>query len=285
MKGFLLSLIIVLSTSTVFSQQLEFGLQLGGSYYTGDMDAPELSTNLKNLRFGFALNASYILSPKLSFRGNLSFLKIVGNDSMSSQDWQKLRNLSFQNNVTELAGLVEYNLLSFSPDGRSGRSFTPYLVGGVAYYKHNPKALYQGQLIELQPLGTEGQGMPGFEEKYSLHQISIPFGGGLKIGLNNNLTLSLELLGRRTFTDHLDDLSKSYVNYSELEAGNGELSAILSDRTGEVTGIFDPERRLTGDQRGKASIKDYYFSGMVGINYRFEGGFGGSGDQLGCPTF
>lgn len=267
------------------TQQLEVGLQLGGSYYSGDMDAPTFSENIKNTNFAFGFLARYHVNTKLAFRGNLTFGKLEGKDSMSDQAWQIERNLSFTNNFTELAGMVEYSLFSFDAAGREGRTFTPYLTAGIAYYKHNPKTTYQGQTVMLQPLGTEGQGIEGFDEKYSLNQISIPFGGGIKFAINDRTVIGMELIGRRTFTDHLDDLSEIYVAYDELRAGNGELSAILSDRTGEVTGVFDPERRSTGDIRGSADVKDYYFSGMVTFSYMFDGNFGGGGGQIGCPTF
>lgn len=284
MKVFYVLMLTCLSFGMAQSQNLEVGLMLGGSYYSGDMDAPKYSTNLKNTKFAFGLFGRYHLSNKMAIRASLTFAKLRGADSLSVAQWQIDRNLSFENNITELSGTFEYNFFEFNPLNGIGSKFTPYVFAGLAYFRHNPTTLYLGQTIELQPLGTEGQGMLGYENKYSLNQLSIPFGGGIKYALTDKILLGFEINGRKTFTDHLDDLSGEYVNYDDLLNGNGFLSAQLSDRTQELTGEISD--RATGSQRGKASVKDYYFTGMVTLSYRLESSFGfGGGGEMGCPTF
>lgn len=284
MRFIFISLLTVLSLNISNAQSLEVGLMLGGGYYSGDMDAPEFSTNLKKTKFSYGLFGRYHLSNKLAVRASLSVVNISSADSLSSAEWQQLRNLSFTNTIVELSTTVEYSLLKFDPTGANGGNFTPYVFAGLAYYKHNPKTLYQGQTIELQPLGTEGQGMLGYDEKYSLRQMTIPFGGGLKYAINDRVVIAAEINGRRAFTDHLDDLSVNYVAYEDLLNGNGALAASLGDRTPEITGM--PSERPTGSTRGSSKVKDYYFTGMVSFSYTLDSKFGlGGGGQIGCPTF
>ena len=93
---------------------------------------------------------------------------------------------------------------------------------------------------------------------------------------------------RKTFTDYLDDVSGSYVNYHELERENGQLAAELANRTGEYFGS-DPVILPTGTQRGNEQADDWYFMGGVTISYNLIGsnnGLGrGSRNGFGCPRF
>jgi hypothetical protein len=115
----------------------------------------------------------------------------------------------------------------------------------------NPKTEINGDMVELQPLGTEGQGSDlSSKNNYSLTQLCIPLGVGVKFALGKKAALSLEYGIRKTFTDYLDDVgSGSYVDPSLLSVANGPLAADLSNRS------------LDGDRfgkRGNASTKDWY---------------------------
>ena len=54
-------------------------------------------------------------------------------------------------------------------------------------------------------MGTEGQGIDGFGEKYKLTQFAIPMGAGVKIAVTERLNIGLEAGVRKTFTDYIDD--------------------------------------------------------------------------------
>tara|TARA_B100000123_G_C25352286_1_gene263346 strand:- start:74 stop:508 length:435 start_codon:yes stop_codon:yes gene_type:complete len=127
----------------------------------------------------------------------------------------------------------------------------------------NPKAKYDGEWIELQPLTTEGQGTSQNNKKpYSLSQISIPFGIGAKLNLSNRVAISLEYGMRKTFTDFLDDVSGLYPNQALLVQETGtDLSAELSDRSVNPDGINNSNYGL---QRGNPNNNDWYaFSGFI----------------------
>ena len=66
-----------------------------------------------------------------------------------------------------------------------------------------------GQWYALQEPKTEGQGTTAFPSRkpYSLTQLSIPFGGGIKIGVSKDFNVIIEYGLRKTFTDYLDDIN------------------------------------------------------------------------------
>jgi len=262
------------------------GFGVGGTQYSGDLDAPDFNTNLKQTQFAFNIFLKYNINQRFGIRASYMRGKIQASDSNSSALWQLRRNLSFSSNINEFAGVVEINAFKFDPYDDRTSFVTPYVFGGLAVFKFNPTTEYLGQTVNLQPLGTEGQGLPGYDEKYSLTQLSIPFGGGIKMRLSEKMILGFEIGGRKTFTDYLDDLSGFYPDYDIIRAGNGELAAALSNRKGEYINPDLNNPTAPGDVRGKASIKDYYLTGMVNFSYRFDNLFSFSGNQgVGCPTF
>ena len=152
-----------------------------------------------------------------------------------------------------------------------------YYTTGINIFKFAPQTTLlspsgQFELIDLQPLGTEGQGLPGFEDKYSLTQINIPFGIGFKFQLFDNIELGFEFVPRYTFTDYLDDVSRDYVNYDELMAANRPLAARLANRTGEYLGT-GPIKVETGTPRGDPEGNDWYFFGAAYVAYNFGKGY------------
>ncbi len=266
------------------AQFYELGIGVGGTQYSGDLDAPDFSTNLAQTQFAFNLFFKYNLDQRFGLKASYLRGTVQASDSNSDQLWQLQRNLSFSSSINEFAALLEINLFKFDPYDDRTSFVTPYLFGGVALFKFNPTTEYLGQTVSLQPLGTEGQGLPGYDEKYSLTEFSIPFGGGLKIRLSEKMIIGLEIGARKTFTDYIDDVSTVYADYDILRAGNGELAAALSNRKGEY--LENPDPTEAGSARGKSTIKDYYLTGMLNFSYRFESLFSfGSNQGVGCPTF
>ena len=135
----------------------------------------------------------------------------------------------------------------------------------------NPKGKSGGEWVELQPLGTEGQGtilkdINGEVEKYySRNQIVIPFGIGLKMNISHHLSFSLEYGMRKTFTDYFDDVSGLYPDLELLAAVN-PVAAQMSDKSGFPLGLNDSSYGL---QRGDASNKDWYAVSGIIITYEF----------------
>jgi hypothetical protein len=259
MRRFLLpALLMVLC---VHSQaQLQLGVFGGIANYQGDL----LDKPYKSSRPVFGLSLAYPLTPRVSVRAGLSFARVAGADSLNKSDLQ-FRNLSFQSPITELSLVGEFNTFDLDI-----KRWSPYVFAGVAVYHFNPYTFdRQGNKVYLQPLSTEGQGLPGYSEskKYSLNQLAIPFGGGIKYVINDHLRLAVEVGLRKLFTDHLDDVSGNYADPADLLATKGQIAVDLSYRGDEIqggNGAYPPK----GAQRGSPKYKDYYY--FTGLHLVFN---------------
>ncbi len=276
MKRFVLVLLL-LSTFTLQSQTFEIGLYGGLSYYDGDLAPNRLELYFQTLHpaGGALLRAN--VAPWLSFRLGYTNMTLSGDDALSGRN----RGLNFETNINEFALSGELNLFQwhlFNTDF----FVEPYLYGGAAVFHFSPTAEYERQTYQLQPLGTEGQGLPGYEAPYELWQWAALGGGGIKLHLDENWILGFEGSGRITFTDHLDDVSGVSIVYQDILEGNGELAARLSRPS------FDPEKGdPTRPYRRGGPARDYFFTVGATITYLFGEGRGLNlgGSKIPCPQF
>lgn len=269
------------------AQHLEVGALIGGANYIGDLSNNSNNLYLKETKFAVGGFVKQNINHLVAVRLGVNWARISGQDAnVRNDNFVRDRNLSFRSNILELGLIGEFNILGYQPYALS-RPFSPYIFAGIAGTKFNPQARYQGNWEDLQPLGTEGQGMDGFDEPYKRFAFAVPFGVGVKYALTDRINLGLELGARPTFTDYLDDVSGSYVSYPELLAGNGELAAALGNRTGELTENGEPVIVETGVQRGDESQRDWYMILGLTVSYNFlDNGLMGSrkrgGRRPGC---
>ncbi len=286
MKKLIFTLLVAIPIS--LSAQLEAGVQVGVSNYLGDLAPSGLWTSLGETNFSAGAFARYNVGKWVSIKGALNYGKISADDSDGSpSEFKRNRNLSFRSNIFEFALTGEFNILGYQPYNLE-RVFSPYVFGGIAVYKFNPQTQFEGEWFDLQPLGTEGQGIDGRPAPYKTLQVSIPFGGGLKYAINDKWNLGVELGFRKTFTDYLDDVSTSYVDLATLAANNGELAAELSWRGDEVNPDATPPN--DGQGRGDSNDLDWYLISGITVSYNFTdnglvGARGRSRGRKGCPTF
>jgi hypothetical protein len=237
----------------------EIGVFLGGSYYIGDLN-PTVHFGPQTKPAGGVV-FRYNLNTRLSARANAFFGTIQADDALAKSAGQEQRNLDFKSPITELSAQLEFNFLDYAI-GNEKKKFSPYIFLGLGMFKFNPEANRNNTWVPLQPLGTEGQGLDGgaSRKKYKLLQVSIPFGVGIKTNLSKNIGLSIEWGMRKTFTDYLDDVSKTYYDPIKLGAARGATAAELSDRSIHT----DPNYSNVGRQRGNPTTKDWYsFAGIV----------------------
>ncbi|MFT4762345.1 MAG: hypothetical protein ACI9XO_002865 [Paraglaciecola sp.] len=270
--------VFFLSFQTAKSQSLEFGLSAGVSIYNGDLSPQNYIKYIKYLgdiqpAGGVFLRGA--VHPKLAIRGSFSIGSFSADDKGRANE---SRGLKFKSPLIELAVVGEIHPFRNSRNMR-GRHFSPYLFGGVATFFFNPKTDYQGETVELQPIGTEGQGLANAPDKYSRVQFSIPIGVGLHLQINNRLSIGGEFGARKLFTDYLDDVGSREVNYGILVSGNGTTAGELS--------IRNPANRPTEPSnntytRGK-NLLDWYYIGGVTLGFKIHSG--GRNGQLGCPGF
>ncbi len=241
------------------AKNAEIGLFLGCSYYIGDLNPLGHFNQFTKPAAGAVFR--YNFNPRLALRGNVLFGAVEGDDSFAGSAAQQQRNLKFKSNIYELSGQLEFNFLDYEM-GNDYHGFSPYIFIGLAGLKFNPKGQIDDRWVDLQPLGTEGQGLPGgpSKRKYKLTQLSIPFGVGVKINLSKNIGISIEWGMRKTFTDYLDDVSTRYYDPALITTKRGYNAGYLSDRSIGT----DPNYSNVGRQRGNPTTKDWYcFSGMA----------------------
>lgn len=225
----------------------ELGVLLGGSYYIGDLNQ---FRHFYGTKPAAGLIYRYNYHSRLSIRGNFTYAQVGASDADASSAINVNRNLNFESDIFELAGGVEFTYLPFFL-GHNRYKGTAYILAEIGLFRMNPKTDYNGDLIELQPLGTEGQGSSLSSKKnYSLTQLCIPLGVGVKFAMGKKAAISFEYGIRKTFTDYIDDVgSNSYVDPALLSVENGPLAAELSNQS------LDGSRY---GKRGNSSTKDWY---------------------------
>jgi len=231
---------------------------LGGfANYIGDLQEKGYTTQQSH--GAFSLGLQYDLSPHFSILGNGSYGRVGASDAFSKQADLRARNLSFQSKIYEGNFLLEYNLLDLNE-----HRITPYVFAGGAIYHFNPYTYDSlGKKAYLRPLSTEGEGLSQYPNRkpYNLFQFAIPFGGGIKFRISDNITLAYEIGLRKLFTDYLDDVSSTYVDRATLLAAKGPEAVALAYRGDEVKG--GATYPAAGSVRGGSKYKDwYYISGI-----------------------
>jgi hypothetical protein len=256
---------------TAQGQIYDFGIGFGGSGYVGDLQPAVSLTNVKPVG---SLFFKYNFNPHWGVRAGYMRTSLSADDANGSTLWQVQRNLNFETQLSELYGLIEFNFLRYIT-GHVKYKHTPFVFGGLSRFRFNPTTIIDGNVVELQPLGTEGQGLDQFPDRtrYALQAYAIPFGIGYRWNIYKFHSITFEIGARYAFTDYLDDVSLTYPGFDLLLAERNELVARLSDRSGEL-GI---PLREPSSQRGINTFNDAYW--FAGISYIFTINSGR------CPRF
>lgn len=290
MKKLLIAILVLSFPFASSAQFWEGGMYGGVAYYNGDMSSRAIEYHDMQPTIGAFLR--YNVRDELTFRFSGGWGRVAHDMANTNPNYQHyetflLHNLSFRTDIVEVGAMAEWNILGFDPYNLR-KTFTPYLFAGIAGFYFNPKANYNNEWVALQPLGTEGQGMEGFANKYSRISVAIPVGIGLKFSINDLWNIGLDWGARATFTDYIDDASAGYVSRPELVAGNGELAANLANRMGEYLGS-EPVVVPTGTRRGNPSSNDFYTFLTITASYNFmDNGLVGfrrkNRRESNCPT-
>jgi opacity protein-like surface antigen len=257
----LLLLNFLIFGNTIRAQQYkpntEIGILLGASYYLGDLNTVHF--NQSSPAAGLVIRKN--IDKRFAYKGEIMYVNLRSDERGSDDTIAASRGLHFRSPVYELSGQVEFNFLPYDP-GNPLYTWTPFVYGGVSIFNFNPQAenaATNGEWVDLQEMGTEGQGSTTFPDrkKYSLIQFSAALGGGVKIAVSNSFNIIIEYSTRKTFTDYLDDVSTTYPG--------GD----LADMTPEAISKSDPSgTHLKDEQRGNADKNDWY--SFAGITLSFK---------------
>lgn len=240
--------LLTFTFGTAFAQKSEIGAFVGTSFYIGDLSH---STIFSECGFAGGVVYRYNFTPRWALKANIMFAKVHASDAKSNGMYE--RNLSFKSPITELSVQAEVNFLKLYNQKGYNR-FSPYVFAGVAVFSFNPQAEMNGKTYDLQPFGTEGQGLDPSKKGYALCSFAIPFGIGMKVNIGRYVSLGVEWGMRFTCTDYLDDVSGTYYDNDDLRLQRGDIIADLADRSPEIgLPLNDPN-----SDRGNFKTTDFY---------------------------
>lgn len=277
MKIFIITFATFFTSLFTSAQNFHINLFAGTSNYQGDLQDKRFT--LSQSHFAGGLGVSYDLSDHISVRTGLILGKVSGDDKYSRNQF---RNLNFTSNLTEVNLAFQYYITPLAD-----HVLTPYVFAGGAFYHFDPYTRdSSGSKYYLKPLSTSGQGFVDGVKNYKLTQFSIPFGGGVKLSLSDNVNVGIEFGLRKLFTDYLDDVSGPYVDQNLLFSNRGAKAVELAYRGDELKNgaPYPPANTVRGGPKNKDW---YYFTGFTASFAIGNGGLGastGRHSKYGCPA-
>ena len=166
---------------------------------------------------------------------------------------------------------------------------------GYEYFEQDDNYLYT--VAQFFPRMCVYNDVEGWQNKQFLGrgEFTLPFGVGVRMVLTDRVDVGVEFGYRKTFTDYMDDVSRSYIDQNALLLARGPKAVEMAFRTPELPTHSNDPYPVDLEKRGSPQYKDnYYFLGVT-LTYRLTGGdrsgagsgnrFGGKRrSSLGCPT-
>lgn len=276
MKKYIYVIVILVVTTSVKAQWLwDFGATVGASNYLGDIGGKEKTRRdfvadlkLSQTRWNLGAFGRYKLLPRLSLKLAFDYLRIEGDDNLSSNPGRYYRNWNFRNDILDLGLTGEFFFYENNDLGNTFRyknGFRAYVFGGIGGFRSNPKSLYRGEWVKLRNLKTEG-------ESYKAMGLNIPLGLGFYFTFNKIHRFGFEVNYRKTFTDYLDDISG---NYPDTPPSDPYLQGLIL-RTNELPqsdleSSNAPLSHVWGAKRGDNSRKDAFITLNLSYSYVIRG--------------
>lgn len=272
----------------------EFLFGAGATNFLGDLGgANQIGTNgLKDFEFpcirpDFMVGYRYRTTKETSVKGSLIYATLAGDDKLTTEFFRSNRNCNFRSPVIELSGQFEYTIVR----ERTGHIYnlkkvrgwryiqiTSYLFAGAGImwfnpqghgYPDNPTKWYN-----LRPMSTEGEGFVATRKKYSQFQFVIPVGIGFKYALSKEWSVGIEYGMRKTFTDYIDDVSRTYFDRDYLLQNKGPEAEYFSNPSPTANSPDWEFASITyaGQQRGDPRDKDSYMCAFISFYYKIPKG-------------
>lgn len=253
MKFSYLLIPFILTIYAAKAQKVEVGATIGIANYTGDL-APYLV--LSETKPTIGIFARYNFNHTWAVTAQVNQLRISGDDANFS--YNKPRNIRFRTDITELAGVFEFNYYKYGP-GVLDKRFTPYVYWGLGMIFYDPQGFYRNEWYSLRDYRTEGVGYSGITAV-------MPMGLGLKWMPNKKMSLECSIGYRLAYSDRLDDVSGKYPDISKVLNEKGAIAAALTDPSAALNeGVYQNKE---GYQRGNPDFDDTYFTLNLTLTYR-----------------
>src|ERR1700739_55992 len=110
MRFKVLFFVLFLSVAMTAQYRWDYGFDLGASNYLGDIGGKEKTRRnfvadmkMAETRWAMGGFARYKINPTISVKAELSYLRIQGNDDLSTNPARHARNLNFRNDIFEFS--------------------------------------------------------------------------------------------------------------------------------------------------------------------------------------
>ncbi len=244
-------LLVVLPIVALGQRSGDLGVMGGVTYYIGDLN-PAIPFRMVKPAYGALYRQNFNSRVAVRIHGLRG--EVLADDAITKANTS--RNLNFSSKITEAGAQLEINFFEYFIGSKKHR-ITPYLFGGFNVFFFKPYGVVNGAKVELQPLRTEGQGTVYPDRSpYKLYSFAVPFGLGVKFSLNKYFGVGAEWGMRKTTTDYLDDVSKTYyLDQAGINPSTVGLAGLASDPT---------LAHNKGMQRGNSRDNDWY--SFAGVN-------------------
>lgn len=294
----LISALVTFSFTEVFSQawkkqRAEYVFGIGATSFFGELGGANREGTsgiggFKDLDFQATrptlhVGYSYNIIRQAAVKVGLTMGYISGNDKNTKEIFRNNRNLNFRSPLIELSGQFNYYFFTeikgsrYRLKGVRGKinlNFATYVFAGISGFYFNPQGKYDGKWHNLKPLKTEGQGIIPTRDEYSLVQVAVPVGVGIKWKLNRTMTMGVEVGYRKTFTDYIDDVSLTYVDKNILP---NQTSINLANPTNYS---LPANHTAAGQQRGDPRSTDSYVFSLITFTKKIK-----KTNKWGLPKF
>lgn len=285
----------------------EFFGGIGASGFLGDLGgADQIGTHyVRDYEFSmtrpaFTVGGRYMIRRRLAVQTALSYAWIRCDDRKTQETFRHNRNMQVMTPLAEWQVRMEYTILTEKTGHRynirnvrgliGNHIVIDAFLGGALFFFYpmgrDSRPEGTGKYYGLRNVGTEGQNFSATRKPYSLFSFSIPMGLQFKYIINRKWSISWEIGYRQTFTDYIDDCSKTYVDgeavalYNRNSHVNPTLAAYLADP--QLSKGVDPHVSVpndnttaTGQQRGNNRYYDVYLLSFFTLNYKVRTGRNG----------
>jgi hypothetical protein len=184
------------------AEKFEFGVAAGLFLYQGDL-TPTKTGSYKTPGPAIQLSASRVFTSSFSFRAQISWGNLKGNDSRYEPEWRKERNFNFQTPLVELSGVMVWQ----APD--LVKNLRPYVLAGagLSYLNiHRDYSRFNTEFFSTEPSVLSGLAVDAAHATPRVLPV-VPIGAGLRYQLKGKFSITAESIYRITNTDYLDGFS------------------------------------------------------------------------------
>ena len=189
----------------------EIAVHVGSFIYQGDLTPNELGA-FNTMKPGFGISGTRNINSQYAVRLQLLRGWLKGDDAKyDNPAWRQQRNFNFKTPVTELSALLLRNITGLIPNEAGIINFSPYDFGGISHsflkikrdwsqfnYSH-----FAGETAVINGLNED------IDHKIPKGIFSLPIGFGVRYGITEKLSFSLEGTYRILDTDYLDGFSQA----------------------------------------------------------------------------